>query len=255
MDKAIWQCSPPEHKSILITILMMANHNEKQWLWKNEKYFCKPGQLITSLKSIAFKSGTSVQNVRTALKNFEKKYDFLTNESTKQNRLITITNWDTYQENGCQPNKATNNQLTDDQQTPNKRLTTNKNDKECKNERKILLRENDFNEFYKAYPVKKSKNKAQEYWNKWEKAGELPSLEILLSALNNQIAERIRKKQADKKSFVPEWKHPSTWLHQKCWEDETEESDDEIKSRLTESGYDPVTGKYMTKDGNPELVL
>jgi len=117
------------------------------------------------------------------------------------------------------------------------------------------LRENDFNEFYKAYPVKKSKNKAQEYWNKWEKAGELPSLEILLSALNNQIAERIRKKQADKKSFVPEWKHPSTWLHQKCWEDETEESDDEIKSRLTDSGYDPVTRRYMTPDGNPEVVL
>jgi hypothetical protein len=137
MEKAIWRCSSPEHKSILITLLMMANHEDKQWVWNGKKYLCRPGQFITSLSSIALNSGTSIQNVRTALKNFQEKYDFLTNESTKQNRLITITNWDTYQNKQDSPNKEANSQLTNDQQTPNNQLTTNKNIriKECKNKR------------------------------------------------------------------------------------------------------------------------
>lgn len=130
MDKAIWTQSTPEQKVILITILMMANHEEKQWIWKGKKYKCKPGQFITSLDGIAKRSGSdiSVQNVRTALVKFEK-LEFLTNKSTKTGRLITIVNWGNFQGRDGSPNKATNKDLTKSQQRPNKELTTNKNDK------------------------------------------------------------------------------------------------------------------------------
>lgn len=98
MDKAIWQTSTAEQKTILVTLLMMANHTKKEWEWKGKKFICEPGQFITSLESIARKSGKdiSIKNVRTALNKFEK-YDFLANESTKTGRLITIVNWDKYQ--------------------------------------------------------------------------------------------------------------------------------------------------------------
>jgi len=98
MHKPIWQESTPEQKVILTTLLMMANHQGREWEWKGERFQADPGQLVTSLESIADKCGKGItlQNVRTAVKRFEK-YEFLTNESTNRNRLITIVNWGSYQ--------------------------------------------------------------------------------------------------------------------------------------------------------------
>ncbi len=136
LDKPIWQNSTPEQKTILQTILLMANHQENEWEWKGERYKVQPGQFISSLEKIAERSGkgVSVQNVRTAIKRFEK-YDFLTNESTNQNRLITVVNWGIYQGGDDTDNKEPNKQLTSDQQATNKRLTTNKNVKNGNNEK------------------------------------------------------------------------------------------------------------------------
>ena len=138
IEKPIWKCTTPEQKAILITLLCMANHEEKEWIWQGKKYKCKPGQFITSLKSIAEKSGTSLQNVRTALKNFEKIYEFLTSVSTNKNRLVTITNWALYQSQERKPTKR----LTSNQQAPNKHLTTNKNDKNYKNDKEDKIQGN-----------------------------------------------------------------------------------------------------------------
>lgn len=132
-EKPIWLESTPEQKTILITLLGMANHQEKQWEWSGSTYKLKPGQFITSLESIANKcgKGVSVQNVRTALKRFES-YQFLTNKSTNKNRLITIVNWGFYQDSESE----LTNKLTSNQQATNKQLTTNNNVKNEKNEKK-----------------------------------------------------------------------------------------------------------------------
>lgn len=134
-EKPIWLNSSPEQKTILITILLMVNHEEKEWEWKGQKYTVQPGQMITSLNSIVEKCGKGIttQNVRTALKRFEK-LEFLTNKSTKQCRLITIVNWGKYQGAESKPNKRPNNQLTNDQQRPNNQLTTNNNDNNVNND-------------------------------------------------------------------------------------------------------------------------
>lgn len=105
LDKAIWRCSTPAQKAVLITVLLMANHEDKEWEWQGQKYICKPGQFISSLSAIADKAGVTIQSVRSALKKFEK-YDFLTNQSTKDGRLITIVNWEFYQGIDELPNKA-----------------------------------------------------------------------------------------------------------------------------------------------------
>lgn len=134
LDKPIWTESTPEQKVVLITLLLMANHRQKEWEWQGQPYKAEPGQFVTSLESIKKRSGKgiSMQNIRTALKRFEK-YEFLTNESTKQNRLITIVNWEFYQEK----NRSLTKQLTNASQTTNNQLTTNNNDKQCNNDNNI----------------------------------------------------------------------------------------------------------------------
>lgn len=94
VEKCIWLQSTPEQKVILITLLTMANHKEKQWEWNGKKFDIMQGQFVTSLDQLAKKCGIGIriQHVRTALVRFEK-LEFLTNQSTKTGRLITIVNW------------------------------------------------------------------------------------------------------------------------------------------------------------------
>lgn len=134
LDKPIWLQSKPEQKVVLLTLLLMANHESKEWLWRGEKFVAEEGQLITSLNTLSQKSGVSAQSVRTALANFEK-LKFLTNESTKTGRLITIVNWELYQNNDDDTNKENNKGVTKHQQRGNKGLTPNKNDKNYKNDK------------------------------------------------------------------------------------------------------------------------
>lgn len=130
LEKPIWTEATSEQKVILITLLLMANHKEKQWEWKGKKFTARPGQFVTSLPSLVQKCGknSSVQKVRTALKRFEK-YEFLTDESTLHNRLITLVNRGLYQ--GLDERATVLS--TDKQQTTNRQLTVNKN---IKNEKK-----------------------------------------------------------------------------------------------------------------------
>lgn len=134
LDKSIWTCSTPAQKVILITLLMMANHEGREWEFKGKRIKLQPGQFITSLPAIAKLAGdgVSVQNIRTALKRFAE-YEFLTDESTANGRLITICNWERYQRGIEEPNSQTNRPLTDHQQTANRPLTANKNNKNDNN--------------------------------------------------------------------------------------------------------------------------
>ena len=136
IDKPIWLNSTPEQKTILITLLAMANFKPNEWEWKGQKFEVKEGQFVTSLENIAARcgKGITIQNVRSALKRFEK-LEFLTNESTKSGRLITIENWAFYQHEECEANKDTNKEVTKNKQRGNKEVTTNKECKKDKNEK------------------------------------------------------------------------------------------------------------------------
>lgn len=83
------------------------------------------GSFWTSLDTLHAETGLPIQRLRTALRRF-KQIGFLTDKSTKRGRLISIVNYEVYQHAPAYGNKGANRQLTDDQQTPNKRLTGNK---------------------------------------------------------------------------------------------------------------------------------
>lgn len=72
-----------------------------------------------------------------------------------------------------------------------------------------------FEEFWKAYPVRKGKAAAMKSWATHVPAGTLPTI---LAAIKAQAQEKAALTAAGK--FVPEWPHPKTWLNQKRWEDE-----------------------------------
>ena len=113
LDKPIWKLSTPEQKSILITLLLLASHEDNEWEWKGEKFTVNPGQFVTSLDSIkkAVGNGISIRNIRTALVRFGK-LGFLTNKSTKMGRLVSIINWGSYQPKENLPDKDSDKGVT-----------------------------------------------------------------------------------------------------------------------------------------------
>jgi DNA-binding MarR family transcriptional regulator len=75
-----------------------------------------------------------------------------------------------------------------------------------------------FNIFRKKYPGTKKGNETEftafkKKHKDWKEV--LPDLSAILDC---QINQRIA--MAQNKSFVPEWKNLSTWLYQRCWEEE-----------------------------------
>lgn len=71
-----------------------------------------------------------------------------------------------------------------------------------------------FLQFWVKYPIKKAKAKAFEVWKKIKP----PKINIIITAIDQQMKEKEYLKSSNQ--FCPEWKHPATWLRQKCWEDE-----------------------------------
>lgn len=128
-----------KQRDVMMTILLLANHESNSWEFRGDVYEVKPGQFVTSLDSLKeyCASDVSTQNIRTALLKLEK-HGFLTNESTKKNRLITVLNWGSYQNIKMLVNKEGNSQPTNSQQTANRQLTTNKNEENDKNEEEVI---------------------------------------------------------------------------------------------------------------------
>lgn len=107
--------------------LLRANWESTRWHGE----IIKPGQFITSLDHMAKDIGISVQQLRTALKHL-KSTSNLTSKSTNKMTLVTIEKWALYQSASEKLTSKSTSNLTNEQQTTNKQLTTDKNNKESK---------------------------------------------------------------------------------------------------------------------------
>lgn len=102
-------------KSLFIHCLLKAN-------WKEAKFMGETiprGSFVTSIDSLVKELGLSVQEIRTALKHLISTGE-LTSKSTNKYRIITVVNYEMYQ----QVNKQPNSPLTSNQQATNNQLTT-----------------------------------------------------------------------------------------------------------------------------------
>ena len=112
-DSDMYKNLNSKQRDIMINILMLANHEERTWEWQGELQTCEPGQFKTSLSSLqeVCADDVSTQNIRTAIEKLEQ-WDFLTNKSTNSGRVITVVNWEDYQEEGDKGNKENNKEVT-----------------------------------------------------------------------------------------------------------------------------------------------
>jgi hypothetical protein len=105
----------------------MANWSSGTW----RDYSYKRGQFITSLPSLAYETGLSIQEVRTAIKHLKKTGE-LTDWHDSKVRIITVVNFDKYQgeqQTTQQPFQQASNRQATGKQQQNKNIKNNKKEK------------------------------------------------------------------------------------------------------------------------------
>lgn len=197
--KAIWLNSTPEQKVIMITILGMANHENKEWEWKGKHFKVKPGEFVTSANSIVEKAGIGIsrQNVRSALIRF-KKYEFLTYESTNTGVLIKIVNWKYYQEDNGSGNHIDDQKVTKESTAINQQLTADKNDTNYENDKKYSNKNGENGKNYEN--DKKYNNKNYESDRKYRYIYEFTKNKRLIETIIDflKMRKEIKKPMTDR---------------------------------------------------------
>jgi len=190
-------------KIVFFHLLIKANYEPKKWQGIN----ISRGQFITSYQSLSEQLHLSVKQIRTALKNLKKTGEVAIKVASKYS-IITICKYEHYQGNGNTQGQAEwQTTGTVKGQAKGKQRATTKEYKELeedKEEKNIIP----FGQFWDVYENKKGKVQAEKLWAK----------------LTNEEREKAIKaiplyEESKKDSPKKFWKHGSTYLSQRVWED------------------------------------
>jgi len=110
----------PNTMRLFLHLILKANHKPKKY----RGVLIQPGEVMTGLDLLSKELNLSMQQIRTSI-NRLKSTNEITNKTSPKGSIIQIVNYDKYQ--------VATNEITNEQQTSNKQVTTNKNDKNIKN--------------------------------------------------------------------------------------------------------------------------
>jgi hypothetical protein len=196
-----------------VHLIMKATYQDKEFLFNNKIEYLTPGQFITGRNSLVKETGINRSKVERILKCFENEHQ-IEQQTNNKFRIITILNWNEYQQSEQQKEQPVSNQRAASEQP----VSTNNKEKKDKKEYSV-----DFLSFWSAYPKKTgSKKTAFENWKKLN--GDKPEIGIILAAIKSQTEWREKSNG----EFRPEWKDPERWIKGKMWEVELDKP--EVKS-------------------------
>lgn len=217
MDNKGWIClhrkmidwewfSKPEMVQLFIFLLLRASVKEAKW----QGLVIKRGQLVTSVASISTATKLTAQKIRTCLQRLEDSGQ-IERKTTNKFTVITICNYESYQDKQDDEQQTNNKQITNKQQTNNKQITTYKqynNENNYNNDSNIDPTEQEFERFWDIYD-KKVGNK-QKLLQKWRKLKE-DERKTIFKTLPKYVAATPEKKYR---------LNPETYLNNKSWNNE-----------------------------------
>ena len=181
--------------------LLKASHKPRQNIVGFQTVNLEPGQFVFGRKRASKDLKMGEQSIRTCIATL-KHLGQIDVKSTNKFSVISIVNWDAYQPD----KKQTNQQLTSNQPATNHK-------QECKELKEVYT--SNFLAFWKSYPRKVGKGAAYKSWKRIKKFDGF--MDSLFTALN--IQKESDQWARNNGQFIP---HPTTWLNQRRWEDETE---------------------------------
>lgn len=207
-----------DHLAVWVYLLLNATHTEIDKIFRNKRVTLTPGQLLTGRKSISSKLDiheSKVQRILTVLENEQQ----IEQQTSSQNRLVTILNWSKYQQDEQQSEQQVNNGRT----TSEQQVNTNKNERKEEGEKeRNNIDDQRFEEFWTLYPKKTGKPKCKQKYKSLESKHEeiMKGLRVYVTHINGLVT----RKKTDPTIFIPAWKNPLTYLNGGYWEDQYEET-------------------------------
>jgi len=191
-------CKDADHLAIWMYLLLNATHTNYDSIFKGNRITLIPGQLITGRKSISSVLKIDESKVQRVLKTFKNEQQ-IEQQTSSQNRLITILNWATYQESEQQIEQRVNNERT----TSEQRVNTNKNVKKDKNDKNVKEVKNIYAEYVSMTE--------EEYQKLLEKHGQ---------ALTNKMIEILDNYKGSKgKTYKSDYRAILSWVEKKVLEE------------------------------------
>lgn len=122
-----------EHMAVWIFLLHSATSKPRKAIFRGKEITLNPGQLITGRNKISsVYKNLNESKVQRVLKDFENTHQ-IEQQTSSQNRLITLINWDKYQIVEHLTEQRLNNERTTTEQRLNNERTHNKNRENIKN--------------------------------------------------------------------------------------------------------------------------
>jgi len=99
LESRLWRGMSLKTTNVALTCLLLANHQPRKWWVGGREIIIQRGQFFSSLPQLKSKCHrlVSLRTLRRSLTGLEA-VGFLTGKSTNQGRLITICNYETYQD-------------------------------------------------------------------------------------------------------------------------------------------------------------
>lgn len=129
LDNDLWRSEPFSRGQAWVDLLLLANHKESFFYKRGNKVIVKRGEVARSSVELSDRWRWSRTKINKFLKDLEKEQQIVIHKSTVT-QLITIVNYDIYQEKEQQTEQQKNNRKTAKEQQKD----TYKNDKKEKNE-------------------------------------------------------------------------------------------------------------------------
>ncbi len=138
LDNDLWRSEPFSRGQAWVDLLLLANHKESFFYKRGNKVIVKRGQVGRSSVELSDRWNWSRTKINKFLKDLQKEQQIILHKSTVT-QLITIVNYDTYQEKEQQTGQQKDSRRTAEEQQKD----TYKNDKKEKNEKNDKERSKD----------------------------------------------------------------------------------------------------------------
>jgi hypothetical protein len=185
---------------LFVHLLIQANHKDLKWRGKT----IKRGQVLTSFRMLSEETGISIQTIRTLIKRLKSTHE-ITQESTQLNSIITVANYNEYQEKAKNGNTgintASNKRSTHDQHTTN--TATNNNGNNVNNDNKKKKKAEPKKKYGEYKNVKLTDREYQRLLDEW---GET-TLKAMIKELDEGIQmKRTKYSYSDHNLAIRKWK-------------------------------------------------
>lgn len=191
----------------------------------------KRGTFLTSVEILSLETGLTKSQIRTSLNKLKMTND-IANDSSGKGSIISITNYDEYQSNDKPNDNEIASGVTNQSQTDDKPIATNKNNK---NEKKLLKE------------AEKPDGVSDETWHSWVQLRKSKKWSVSKIAVDSFLKD-CQENNADVESVLKFWiAYKSGWQGFR-FEWLKPEDFDKIKiANKTEEYWDDATGKIKQR--------